>query len=301
MITCDQAVLQSIVKNPVFDQYIYTQGTSEIFNSGKSKVIKQVLRRVADSTCYNELDSRIQKIASSVQNLLNSNLSHGHDLINNTIDCIEDPKIKIDTLHQNIRMCHGSLKDELPEQEIFAQFINPSMIVLEIGANLGRSTLTIASIISTEKNLVSLECDRFSYSKLRDNILINNFRPQIINAALSKRRLIQKGWDTKPSDIDEPGWSTVPIVTLEVIKTIYPLQFNTLVLDCEGAFYYILLDFPEIMEGIETVFIENDFKEIKQKEYVDHILLSLGFVCIFARPAPYGPTPERFYEVWKKN
>jgi hypothetical protein len=49
----------------------------------------------------------------------------------------------------------------------------------------------------------------------------------------------------------------------------YNIDFDTLVLDCEGAFYYILNDFPEILENIKTIFVENDYNDIEHKNFVD--------------------------------
>ena len=301
MITCDQAVLQGIVGHPIFEKYIYSQGTSEIFNSDRAKVIKQVLRFVPDSTCYDTLEDRIKNISARVEEVLKKPSNHGHAYIRHMITGNNNAKQVLGILHQQLRICHGSFNDELPEQELFSEFIKNSMVVLEIGANIGRSTLIISSLLNSDSNLVSLECDASTYSRLRDNLLGNNYKPQIINAALSRHRLIQKGWDTKPSEVDESGWRQVPTINLQQIKEQYPIKFNTLVLDCEGAFYYILKDFPEIMDGITTIIIENDFKISDHQRFVDQQLTSLGFRSIFQKSAPWGLIPERFHEVWKKN
>jgi FkbM family methyltransferase len=300
MIDCDQAAFHQIIKNSAFKKYIYTEGTKEIFNAKNAKIISQLVREAADSSCYNTLESRIEMISSKVNEVLDKDHIHDQSFIHSQVNTISDSKAKLDFLHKRLRICHGSFRDELKEQEIFSEFIESSMIVLEIGANVGRSTLIIASLLESDKSIVSVESDITTASKLRDNLLINNYDPQIINAALSKRNLIQKGWDTKPSDVIEAGWSPVPIITLEEIKSKFTLDFNTLVLDCEGAFYYILLEFPEILDNIKTIIIENDFKEVEHQEYVDNQLILNGFKSIYRRSAPYGHAPERFHEVWKK-
>jgi hypothetical protein len=48
------------------------------------------------------------------------------------------------------------------------------------------------------------------------------------------------------------------IITLKISVTL-TMCFDTLVLDCEGAFYYILQDTPEILEGIKLLIMENDY------------------------------------------
>ena len=47
------------------------------------------------------------------------------------------------------------------------------------------------------------------------------------------------------------------------------MNFNVLVADCEGALYSILRDEPEFLNSFETILIENDFTDIKHKEFVD--------------------------------
>jgi FkbM family methyltransferase len=68
--------------------------------------------------------------------------------------------------------------------------------ILEIGGNIGRNSLVIASILNTN-NFVSLECDVTISQQLTENRDLNKFSFHIESAALSNRKLIQKGWDTK--------------------------------------------------------------------------------------------------------
>jgi hypothetical protein len=76
-----------------------------------------------------------------------------------------------------------------------------------------------------------------------------------------------------------------------------------LILDCEGAFYYILLDMPEILDNIKLIIIENDFKEEAQKKYFDETLISKGFYTSYSEDLIIGPGNIRknFFQVWKKN
>jgi hypothetical protein len=79
------------------------------------------------------------------------------------------------------------------------------------------------------------------------------------NSALSKRPLIQKDWDTIVSDVVLEGYKKVNTITLEELHYKYKIEFDTLILDCEGAFYYILLDMPEILNNIKLIIVENDY------------------------------------------
>jgi hypothetical protein len=97
----------------------------------------------------------------------------------------------------------------------------------------------IASVLNDSSNLVTLECDLISYDQLKSNRNLNNFNFHIQNSALSARKLIQNGWTTIPSDELLPGYSQVNTITLSELKNKYQIEFDTLVLDCEGAFYFI--------------------------------------------------------------
>ncbi len=78
------------------------------------------------------------------------------------------------------------------------------------------------------------------------------------------------------------------------------MNFNVLVVDCEGALYYILKDEPEFLNGFETIMIENDSTDIKHKEFVDEEFKRYYFKSIFRKSGGFGPCYNYFYEVWKK-
>ena len=109
------------------------------------------------------------------------------------------------------------------------------------------------------------------------------------NTALSKRNLIQKGWDTIVSDIVLPEYKKVNTITYEQLNKKYNIQFDTLVLDCEGAFYYILQDMPEILNNIKLIIMENDYHDITHKNYVDDVLTKKGFKNIYTKAGGWGP------------
>ena len=181
------------------------------------------------------------------------------------------------------------------------RYIKGSEKVLEIGANIGRNTLVIASLLNDSSNFLTLECDPQSYSKLVENKNLNGFHFHAENAALSARKLIQKEWDTIPSETVLEGYTQVNTITLKTLKEKYPIDFDTLVLDCEGAFYYILMDYPEILTGINLIIMENDYYDICRKEYIDRKLKENGLVCDYSEKGGWGPCENNFFEVWKRS
>jgi FkbM family methyltransferase len=171
--------------------------------------------------------------------------------------------------------------------------------VLEIGGNIGRNSLIIASILKNN-NLVTLESDIDIAKQLEENRDLNNYNFHIECSALSNRKLIQKGWDTKPSDTLEEGYKWVNTITFENLKIKYNIEFDTLVLDCEGAFYYILMDSPQILNNINLILMENDYHDITKKNYIDDILKKNNFYVDYVESGGWGPCYNNFFEVWKK-
>ena len=226
------------------------------------------------------------------------------DIINNTIQVINnndnDINNKTEEIQSKLKINYGTFNDELPEQKMVVRYLTGNEKVLEIGANIGRNTLVIASILNDSSNLVSLESDSVIAGQLNENKNLNNFNFHIENSALSNRRLIQRGWDTIPSDILLNGFKWVNTITLNNLKNKYNIEFDTLVLDCEGAFYYILMDMPDILNNINLIIMENDYWDLNKKQYIDTILIQNNFYRDYVEGGGWGPCYNNFFEVWKK-
>jgi FkbM family methyltransferase len=203
-------------------------------------------------------------------------------------------------IHSKLNIKHGNFSDELPEQKMSVRYLKGNEKVLEIGGNIGRNSLVIASILQDPTNLVTLECDINVAKQLIENRDLNNFNFYVEKSALSNRSLIQKGWETIPSDTLIDGYTWVDTITFNNLKMKYNIEFDTLVLDCEGAFYYILMDMPEILNNIKLIIMENDYGDISKKEYVDEILIKNNFYIDYQESGGWGPCFNNFFEVWKK-
>ena len=179
-------------------------------------------------------------------------------------------------------------------------YLDENAKVLEIGGNIGRNSCIVASILVDDKNLVTLESHPQIVNHLIHNRDKNSFGFHVENAALSVQPLVQKGWDTVVSAEVPEGWIKVNTITFEELEQKYNIQFDTLVLDCEGAFYQILVDNPGCLKNVRTVIIENDFKDIGHKEYVDKVMGEFGLQSVYRCEGGWGPCYDRFFEVFKK-
>ena len=207
---------------------------------------------------------------------------------------------KLNKIHEKLSIKYGSFNEEYPEQLMSVRYLKGHEKVLEIGGNIGRNSLIIASIINNN-NFVSLECDTEISKQLIENRDLNNFTFFVENSALSKRKLIQKGWDTKPSEILEDGYKEVNTINYDELMKKYNIKFDTLVLDCEGAFYYILMDMPEILNNINLIIMENDYHNIDHKKYIDNEMIKKGFYNDYREAGGWGVCYDNFFEVWKKK
>ena len=96
------------------------------------------------------------------------------------------------------------------------------------------------------------------------------------------------------------GYTKVNIINFEQLKEKYNIEFDTLVLDCEGSFYYILLDMPEVLDNIKLIIMENDYSDESHKKYIDNVLREKGFIIDYIEGGGWGHFANNFYEVWKK-
>ena len=209
---------------------------------------------------------------------------------------------KLSQIQNTLNLQYGTFNEELPEQKMVVRYLKGHEKVLEIGGNIGRNTLVIGSILAKKGNnhFVTLESNTIISEQLRENRNQNRLQFFIENSALSQRKLIQRGWNTIVSDDFLEGYDPVQIISWQNLKNKYEIEFDTLVLDCEGAFYYILMDMPEILDNIKLIIMENDYWDLSHKEAIDQVLFEKGFKVDYSEAGGWGPCEDRFYEVFVK-
>ena len=206
-------------------------------------------------------------------------------------------------MQNEINLLFGEWDEELPETLMASHWLKGHEKVLEIGGNIGRNSLIIGKILQDSRNLVTMECGQNFANQLEINRDTNNLHFHIEKSALSKRKLIQKQWTVFESNDEKipEGYERVKTITLPELRAKYPIEFDTLVLDCEGAFYTIVLDYPEILDNIKLVIVENDYTKLHEKQYVDKMLIERGLKCVYSDSGGWlhdHPCVNNFYEVW---
>jgi len=213
---------------------------------------------------------------------------------------------RLQFLHKHLILTQGSMRQEYPEQVMAIKYVRPEATVLELGGNIGRNSLIIASVLSNSKRLVVLECDPHSASVLKEHRDINHLSFHVEACALSNRKLCQRGWLTqeyKGKQVPK-GYTPIQTITWPKLKEKYPLVFDTLVADCEGALLPILQDFPILLESINTVIVENDYRSKEEKILADQIFQKAGFTLIYNagnNKAPCKDLAQCFYQVFQRE
>lgn len=236
----------------------------------------------------------------------NGRMRHVRTHIENFLS--SDPDVRLKHIHSQLRLDHGKLTDEIVEQLMSTKFLKGHENVLEIGGNIGRNSCVIAYILNrnNNSNLVVLESNPQYVPQLEHNRNINKLNFHIEGSALSKRKLIQPkdGWDTEVTDKDEvpKGYVRVNTINWDALTQKYPFKFDTLVLDCEGAFYYILLlDMPEILDNVKLILKENDYYNMEHHDYVNSTLKQKGFTIVQTQKGPESmPCGAFFWQVWSR-
>ncbi len=262
--------------------------------------VVKIIKIIFDNNVSKIYEPHVSIILQLNMNELNFNYLDRKEWWNNIGKNITNSDEKLNELHKYLIMNHGDIKEEYPEQMMSINNIKEDDVVLELGANIGRNTCVIAQILKDDKNLLTLECDPISVEKLTENRDLNKFNFHIEPSALSKRNLIQRGWDTIISDVVLPGYSKVNTITWDELKNKYPLNFTVLVADCEGALYYILQDEPKFFDNFKTIIMENDYWDMNNKTFVDNSLKNHGFSLVHSEGGGWGPCTNCFFQVWKR-
>lgn len=215
-----------------------------------------------------------------------------------------------DTLHaaanrlaeiHKTQLVHGSWCDELKEQLLGMMFVADEDVVVEIGANIGRNTCALAARLKgTGYRMLSFETIVDNERALRENLVAIQAqeRVSLIFAALSSRRLCQKGWDAFPCPDGAPS-DALEVATTDWKRAQTQLgdrRPTAIVADCEGAMLPILKDFPDMLDGIQTIVMENDFFRGGEEEF-RKLLQDRGYRSIVQWPL--NDDHPRFYEAWK--
>jgi FkbM family methyltransferase len=187
---------------------------------------------------------------------------------------------------------------------MIVKYLTGTEKVLEIGGNLGLTSLIIAYILNTRSNcqFVSLETLKNKCEIINTNKTNTNLFFFVENSALSNNLVIQHPNYTQsiPSNNLLEDYEFVQTISWNNLLNKYHINFDTLIIDCKGFFFYILQSNPEILKNINLIIVENDYIDMQHKEYVDNLLIDNKFYLEYSESGNYGTCFKNYFEVWKK-
>ena len=217
---------------------------------------------------------------------------------------------KLDAIHKKYSfISEDEWNQEMAEQRLSVEYLQGNEVCLEIGACIGRNTIVISECLNKNGFVYSIESNPRIFNRLEKSIR-DSKRVNIIisNKPISSKRMMVNGWSSITLDPEGKvldGWTEVQTQTLNQVKQQCRISnFNTLLLNCEGAFYHIIKDYKDIMDGVTKVFIENDFSVKEHADYVHNVFSFLGFKVAKSVPLKGGPDfpcKDYFWQVWIKE
>lgn len=173
---------------------------------------------------------------------------------------------------------YNRMNIERPEQELIAKFLPNRCCVLEMGGESGTTSLIINKILEDPTKHVLVEPSENSIPKL-----------EFVKQTYHTKFNVVHGFVGRNRKMHEELWEECKyrkMYDLHELESIVKQKFDVLVIDCEGAFYNILNDIPEILESIKMIIIEMDGPDDKVPE-VRNKLIENGFVLIHTQTHPF--------------
>jgi len=170
---------------------------------------------------------------------------------------------------------HLPYSDEVPERLSAFYFVEPTDYVLEIGGNVGGVSLVIAEKLNdSSKQLVVLEPGYEDFAKLNENMKQYKKQFQVFHGPI-----VAEGQHIKCERKNrneyvvctEVSYPMDNNITFTQLEQKFQIQFDTLVIDCEGCYTKLLRQGLEsgTMKNIRKIIIEWDGDFLEQ-EFFQH-------------------------------
>jgi hypothetical protein len=166
---------------------------------------------------------------------------------------------------------------ERPEQELIAKFLPRDCCVLEMGGHSGTTSLIINKILKDPTKHVLVEPSRYSIPRLLQTQQLYNTKFKIAHGFVGRNREEhEKLWDE---------CAQCKMFDLAELEDLVGKKFDVLVIDCEGAFYNILNDMPDILDAVKLIIIELDGPDEKVP-FVRQTLIDHKFELVHSQTHP---------------
>lgn len=187
---------------------------------------------------------------------------------------------------------------ENPEQTLVKKHIHEDDIVLELGARYGAVSCSINQKLKNKKHQVSVEPDSTVWACLEKNRNINRCEFHIVKGLIGKKKY-KIVYNKAGTHVIEDSTSTaVQVFPLEHILSTFKLNFNVLIVDCEGCLDTFINENEYFFQNLRLVIFEADRPDHCDYNKIRSFLTRLHFVEV--ETIPYSNW-EKFQNVWVRN
>ncbi len=184
----------------------------------------------------------------------------------------------------------GDLKSnrthEWGEQRALHNLLKPTDCVLELGGNIGCSTIVIDSILRDKSNHVTFEPISHIAATLKKNMELHNCKNSLCEGYLSstKGKVFRafgkwdrglyasrelevhphKSFSRKIKSPKKPNLETDALYypsnfTLEDVSSYVSKPFSFLFADCEGCLPFVMKEYPSLLDNLRCILFERDY------------------------------------------
>lgn len=162
--------------------------------------------------------------------------------------------------------------------------------VLEIGARYGSVSCVIASMQHQSGQVVSVEADPTVWEALDKNLKTYACNVNVLKGVVGTTPVISKvlgnggyGSRTAPaSEAAKSGQQVVPAYPLEQVEETFKMQFDTLIVDCEGCLPTLLRENPKLVRQVKMIMAEahSDVPGDAEEQSVAELQSKFGFQLV---------------------
>jgi FkbM family methyltransferase len=210
--------------------------------------------------------------------------------------------LDIDKLYQEAKFINE--KDELlndfdrrveeGSQYLVKKYIKPDMRILELGARYGTVSFWLNYMLNDpSKQLLCVDPDYKIWNALTENRDNNGCSFNIFKGAVSSKELYlvdnNNPWENKTYGTPHDKYTStkIPTATIEEIKSIYEIDFNVLLADCEGFLLEFMNENEDFIKDLDIVIYEEDCGKNHpingiaiDYSLIENKLKEYGFECI---------------------
>lgn len=145
---------------------------------------------------------------------------------------------------------------ETPEHDLVRKHLPQNSTVLEFGARYGSTSCEIAAIQKNSGKLVAVEPDSSVWQAYEQNIKAHYCNAHLLKGVVGNRPASKKG--RSKDYATRYSFMEVPALSFFDLQKKFDLNFDTLLIDCEGCVQNLLDQNPNMLANIDTILMEGD-------------------------------------------